>query len=100
MGRTATHARNRLDFPSIPQSFQTHPTHAELLEMGKHLREKCPRRSHAVWRVPDDRPNPLVLLEESNKGRIPQLIPVRYGRMVRTPFTWYRGAAMNMAADL
>ena len=42
----------------------------------------------------------MVLLEESNKGRIPQLIPVRYGRMMQSPFTWYRGAALNMAADL
>ena len=48
----------------------------------------------------DNRPDPLRLLEESNKGRIPELIPIRYGRMVRTPFTFYRGAALNMAADL
>ena len=45
-------------------------------------------------------PDPLRLLEESNKGRLPELIPIRYGRMVRTPFTFYRGAALNMAADL
>jgi uncharacterized protein (DUF2252 family) len=42
----------------------------------------------------------LRLLEQSNKGRLPELIPVRHGRMVRTPFTFYRGAALNMAADL
>ena len=68
--------------------------------MGKSLREKCPRSSHAVWKAPRDRPDPLRLLEESNKGRLPELIPIRYGRMVRTPFTFYRGAALNMAADL
>jgi uncharacterized protein (DUF2252 family) len=68
--------------------------------MGKSLREKCPRKSHAVWKAADNRPDPLLLLEESNKGRIPELIPIRYGRMVRTPFTFYRGAALNMAADL
>jgi uncharacterized protein (DUF2252 family) len=68
--------------------------------MGKSLRAKCPRQSHAVWQAPDGRPDPLQLLEESNKGRIPQLIPVRYGRMMQTPFTFYRGAALNMAADL
>ena len=44
--------------------------------------------------------DPLRLLERDNKGRIPELIPIRYGRMVRTPFTFYRGAARNMAADL
>jgi len=68
--------------------------------MGKRLREKCPRSSHAVWNAPDNRPDPLRLLEQDNKGRIPELIPIRYGRMVRTPFTFYRGAALNMAADL
>ncbi|MET0167347.1 MAG: DUF2252 domain-containing protein [Vicinamibacterales bacterium] len=68
--------------------------------MGKGLRDRCPRNSHAVWKAPDNRPDPLRLLEESNKGRVPELIPIRYGRMVRTPFTFYRGAALNMAADL
>jgi uncharacterized protein (DUF2252 family) len=68
--------------------------------MGKSLREKWPRRSHALWRALDSRPDPLRLLEQSNEGRIPELIPIRYGRMVRTPFTFYRGAALNMAADL
>jgi uncharacterized protein (DUF2252 family) len=73
---------------------------AELYAMGKSLREKCPRSSHAVWKAPDNRPDPLRLLEQSNKGRIPELIPIRYGRMVKTPFTFYRGAALNMADDL
>jgi uncharacterized protein (DUF2252 family) len=77
-----------------------HPRHDELLAMGKALREKCPRKSHAVWHPPADRPDTLALLEESSKGRIPQLLPVRYGRMTKTPFTWYRGAALHMAADL
>lgn len=81
-------------------SFRTHATYAELLEMGKTLREKCPRKAHAVWKAPENRPDPLMLLEESSNGRIPQLIPIRYGRMLRSPFTWYRGAALNMAADL
>ena len=68
--------------------------------MGKHLRAKCPRSSHAVWKAPHDRPDPVRLLKESDKGRLSELIPIRYGRMVRTPFTFYRGAALNMAADL
>ena len=76
------------------------PSLAELYAMGKNLREQCPRSSHAVWKAPHNRPDPLRLLEQSNKGRIPELIPIRHGRMMRTPFTFYRGAALNMAADL
>ena len=68
--------------------------------MGKSLREKCPRSAHAVWKAADNRPDPLRLLKQDNEGRIPELIPIRYGRMVQTPFTFYRGAALNMAADL
>jgi hypothetical protein len=67
--------------------------------MGKKLREKCPRESHAIWQRPRSRPNPLHFLEESNKGRIRALIPIRYGRMMQSPFTFYRGTALNMAAD-
>ena len=68
--------------------------------MGKKLRDKVPRQSHAAWKPPAGRPNPLQLMAQSNKGRLPELIPIRHGRMVRTPFTFYRGAALNMAADL
>src|SRR5262249_10278147 len=81
-------------------SFLKHPTLAEQYEMGRSLRAQCPRAAHAVWQAPSDRPDPVVLLEESSKGRIPELIPIRYGRMLQTPFTFYRGAALNMAADL
>ena len=81
-------------------AFKSHPSHAELYALGKSLREKSPRSAHADWKAPHDRPDPLHLLEESSKGRIPELIPIRYGRMLQTPFTFYRGAALNMAADL
>ena len=91
-----TKTRHRKNRPATA----SRPTLNELREMGKRLREKCPRSSHAAWKAPSNRPNPLRLLEQSNKGRIPGLIPIRYGRMVRTPFTFYRGAALNMAADL
>lgn len=76
------------------------PSPAELYALGKRLRDKCPRDSHAFWKAGGKRPDPLRLLEESNKGRLRNLIPIRYGRMVKTPFTFYRGAALNMAADL
>lgn len=81
-------------------SLKTHPTQAELIAMGKSLRDKCPRSDHATWRAPENRPDPLVLVEESNKGRIKQLVPIRHGRMLQSPFAFYRGAALNMAADL
>ena len=73
---------------------------AELRATGKSLREKCPRYSHADWNAPDNRPDPLRMLEQSNKGRLPELIPVRHGRMVRTPCIVDRGATLNIAADL
>ena len=81
-------------------SFKSHPAYAELYSLGKSLREKCPRSSHAAWQAAHDRPDPIHLLVESSKGRIPHLIPIRYGRMVQSPFTFYRGTALNMAADL
>jgi uncharacterized protein (DUF2252 family) len=81
-------------------SLKPHPTLEELYAFGKNLRDKCPREAHAVWQAPKNRPDPLALMMESNKGRMPQLLPVRHGRMMRSPFTFYRGAALNMAADL
>lgn len=68
--------------------------------MGKSLRDQSPRQAHASWQPPPDRRDPLALVEESNIGRIPQLVPIRHGRMLKSPFTFYRGAALNMAADL
>lgn len=68
--------------------------------MGKSLRDKCPRRSHAAWKAPDGRLDPVLVVERSDSGRIPELVPIRHGRMLPTPFTFYRGAALNMAADL
>lgn len=68
--------------------------------MGKRLRDKLPRESHAQWTPHARRADALQLLEASNEGRIAELVPIRFGRMVRTPFTFYRGAALGMAADL
>ena len=85
---------------AVTKSFASRQSLDELYEEGKRLRDKCPRQSHGVWQTPTNRPDPVLLLEQSSKGRIPQLIPVRYGRMMQTPFTFYRGAALNMAADL
>lgn len=81
-------------------AFLPHPTRAELYAMGEKLRKKCPRSSHADWKPLKERRDPVELVEEANKGRIPELVPLRHGRMLASPFTFYRGAALNMAADL
>jgi uncharacterized protein (DUF2252 family) len=67
---------------------------------GKALRDKCPRRSHATWKASRNRRDPVELLIQSSKDRIPNLIPIRYGRMMQSPFAFYRGSAAIMAADL
>ena len=72
----------------------------ELRALGKSLREKCPRSDHSIWEPTVHRPDPVALIEESNQGRMPQLIPIRHGRMLQSPFAFYRGSALNMAADL
>ena len=76
------------------------PLREDLYAQGKRLRDKCPRQSHALWHPSHDRIDPVALMIESSRGRIPRLIPIRYGRMLQSPFTFYRGAALNMAADL
>ena len=72
----------------------------QLYAEGKALRDSCSRLSHAKWKAPADRSDPVGILETSNQGRLPELIPVRYGRMLPSPFVFYRGAAAIMAADL
>jgi uncharacterized protein (DUF2252 family) len=73
---------------------------AERLVAGKALRDTVPRESHAGWKPPADRRDPIDVLAESNRDRLPELIPVRYGRMLRSPFTFLRGSAGLMAYDL
>jgi uncharacterized protein (DUF2252 family) len=73
---------------------------AERAARGKEARAAVPRDSHAVFDPGPDRPDPLSLLEEQAKTRVPELVPVRWGRMMVSPFTYYRGAALPMAADL
>jgi uncharacterized protein (DUF2252 family) len=75
-------------------------TYAELRAKGKKLREGCPRSSHAIWKAPPDRRDPVAVVEDANAGRLTELIPIRHGRMMLSPFTFYRGTALNMATDL
>lgn len=67
---------------------------------GKRLRQRLPREEHSQWAPSPRRRDPVEMVTESSKGRIPELIPIRYGRMMVSPFTFYRGTANIMAADL
>ncbi|HEX5038368.1 MAG TPA: DUF2252 domain-containing protein [bacterium] len=82
------------------QEKQTMTTREDFYAAGKALRAKTPRKSHAAFNRPAGRFDPVRLLVASSKGRLAQLIPIRYGRMLPSPFTFYRGAADIMAADL
>ncbi len=96
---TPEKSRSRNLNPKIP-AFEKHLSRTELAAMGKSLRDKCPRDSHAAWRPPHDRPDPVGLVLRADAGRLPDLIPLRHGRMVQSPFTFYRGSALAMADDL
>ena len=67
---------------------------------GRAARNQTPRSVHSLWEPASDRPDPVALLEEQSADRLTELIPVRYGRMLVSPFTFFRGAAVMMAADL
>jgi uncharacterized protein (DUF2252 family) len=67
---------------------------------GKDLRGRVSRSSHASWSPPPDRRDPISILEEQNAARVPELVSVRMGRMVESPFAYFRGAAAVMASDL
>ncbi len=77
-----------------------HLTEDERTALGRAVRKEVPRSSHGAWEPAADRRDPVDLLEEQAKTRVPELVPLRYGRMLVSPFTFYRGAAYVMAADL
>ncbi len=86
----------RVKIPAFPAG----RSRADFAAIGQALRDKCSRSSHAEWKAPHDRADPVRLIEEADQGRIPELVPIRHGRMLQSPFTFYRGAMLNMAADL
>jgi uncharacterized protein (DUF2252 family) len=85
-------------YPSIAKV--PHLTVAERMARGKAARAEVPRSAHGVFEMSASRPDPVALLEEQAVTRVPELVPIRYGRMLVSPFTFYRGAALVMAADL
>ena len=91
--RTAAAVRN--SDAAVP-----HLSVAERIARGKAARNEVPRADHALFEPPSTRPDPVALLERQAKTRVPELVPIRYGRMLVSPFTFYRGAALIMANDL
>ena len=81
--------------PAVP-----HLSVAERVAHGKAARAEVPRERHAAYEPPRRRTDPVKLLERQAKTRVPELVPIRYGRMLVSPFTFYRGAALIMASDL
>src|SRR5205814_9231694 len=75
-------------------------TNEERRAAGRARRIDVPRSSHAEWQPPPDRPDPVSLFEERHRTRVPELVPIRVGRMLVSPFTFLRGAAEVMAHDL
>jgi hypothetical protein len=76
-----------------------HPAVDQRVARGKVARATLPRVRHAEWTVSQRTQQPLHLLAEQAETRVPELMPIRYGRMAVSPFTYYRGAALPMAAD-
>jgi uncharacterized protein (DUF2252 family) len=78
----------------------THPSLDERRAQGRQASEQTPPSSHSGWQPATDRPDPVALIEKQDLTREQDLVPVRHGRMAVSPFTFYRGGAMIMAADL
>ena len=85
------HVRGVLDLPKATE---------ERLAEGRAERESVPLEAHEEWAPPDDRPDPVGILEAQDAVRVPELVPIRHGRMIVSPFTFYRGSAAIMAWDL
>ena len=84
---------------TVPQ-IVPHLSELDSKAKGKVARAEVPRSSHGQYEARPDRPDPVALLEEQAVTRVPELVPIRYGRMLVSPFTFYRGAALIMASDL
>ncbi|MFF1299394.1 MULTISPECIES: DUF2252 domain-containing protein [unclassified Streptomyces] len=77
-----------------------HATPENRAALGKEVRRRSPRSGHAVYTPSPDRPDPLSILQAQSEARVPELVPIRYARMMESPFRFYRGAAAIMASDL
>jgi uncharacterized protein (DUF2252 family) len=95
-GATQSSERGRLDVPA-PAAYASPQ---ERGSRGKRARARVPRERQAEFEPSPTRPDPIDLLEEQARTRVPELVPIRYGRMSASPFAFYRGAALIMASDL
>jgi uncharacterized protein (DUF2252 family) len=86
--------------PLAEQGSTGHLSNAERMALGKGARTNAPRAAHEVWEESPTRPDPVTLLEGQAESRVQELVPIRYGRMLVSPFTFFRGAALIMASDL
>src|SRR5215467_11449237 len=85
----------------LRQAMRTaHEKSRDRLKQGKAMRQQVPLSSHAEYETARDRPDPVALLQGQDAVRISSLVPIRFGRMVASPFAFYRGAAIVMAGDL
>jgi uncharacterized protein (DUF2252 family) len=100
MATLAKASNGKTRTPTLGGRAVPHLSVAERAARGKAARAEVPRASHADFAPSPDRPNPLDVLEKQAATRVPELVPIRYGRMLVSPFTFYRGAAMIMAGDL
>ncbi|MFH8448627.1 DUF2252 domain-containing protein [Streptomyces fungicidicus] len=85
---------------AVRNPFNASPTPAERAAEGRNARSRAPRSSHGRFESAPGRPDPVDVLERQSATRLPELVPIRYGRMLEAPFRFYRGAAAIMAADL
>src|SRR5262249_49026077 len=83
-----------------PTESLNHMSAADQLAAGKALRVSVPHAGHASWKRDKDRVDALAILRGDDKNRMARILPVRSGRMLQSPFTFYRGSAAVMAADL
>lgn len=86
--------------PIVPHSLSRAASRQGRIAWGKSIRKQVPRSAHGAWEPPADRRDPVDLLRDSNVGRLEHLLPIRYGRMLESPFAFFRGAAVLMASDL
>jgi uncharacterized protein (DUF2252 family) len=93
--------KKRKPNPGVRDRFSdTYVPWVERWDAGKKLRDRVPRENHAGWDAPKNRPDPIDLLIKSDKGRLPELVPIRHGRMLTSAFAFLRGSAAVMACDL
>src|SRR3954467_11911316 len=92
--KPAKGGKNHRGVLDLPKAVETR------MAEGRAERESVPLEAHAQWVAFEGRPDPVWILEEQNATRVPELVPIRHGRMIVSPFTFYRGSAAIMASDL